>query len=295
MPSLKEIQTRIASVQTTRQVTSAMKMVSAAKLKRAQDAIHQIRPYAEKLHEILTTLSASLSNSDESPYTRQREPEKVLILLISSNRGLCGAFNATITKKAIELAQTKYSEQLNKGNVQFLAIGKRGEQILKGLHLKLADNHNELFNQLTFDPVAHIANELMDKFICRDYDRIDLVYNEFKNAAVQIPRTEQYLPVEELPPEENGSKIQNNNFIFEPSEEEIVRELIPRSLRIQLYKALLDSNTAEQGARMTSMHQATDNATELVKELTLTYNKVRQTAITNQIIEVTNGALALEG
>ena len=290
MASLKEIRTRITSVKNTRQVTSAMKMVSAAKLKKAQDAILQIRPYADKLHEIQTSLSTSLENSEDSVFTQQRVPEKVLIVLISSNRGLCGAFNSAIGKTAVELANTRYDKQLKSGNLDFLVVGKQGEKSLKSQKLTAVGEANHIFDTLDFEHVSKLAGSLMDDFEAKKYDRIELVYNQFKNAAVQICATEQFLPVEVKVEEETTSNL---NFIYEPSMEEIVQELIPRSLKIQFYRALLDSNAAEHGARMTAMHKATDNASDLISDLTLTFNKARQTAITNAIIEVTGGAEAL--
>ncbi len=290
MSNLKEIRTRISSVKTTRQVTSAMKMVSAAKLKKAQDAILRIRPYAGKIHEILTMLTASLENTGDSPYTEQRSPEKLLIVLISSNRGLCGAFNTTVSKKAVELAVSKYRDQLEAGNADFYAIGKQGERFLKARKMNVVAQGNHILDALDFEQVVPVAEQLMADFKARRYDRIVLVYNQFKNAAVQITVAEQFLPVET--PVKEKKKVETN-YIFEPSQQAIAAQLIPRSLKIQLYKALLDSNAAEHGARMTAMHQATDNATELIQELTITFNKVRQTAITNEILEVTNGAEAL--
>lgn len=292
MAGLKEIRTRIASVKTTRQVTSAMKMVSAAKLKKAQDAILQIRPYAEKLHHILTTLSASLDNVEDSVYTVTRQPEKVLLILVSSNRGLCGGFNTNITKKAIEVARVKYSEQLKLGNLDFMCIGKQGQRQLKHRGFHVVADENDLFNELIFDNVARIAKEVMIAFEDKKYDRVELVYNQFKNAAVQEQTAEQFLPVE-MPDEEEDNA--NYDFIYEPSKEYIIQELIPRSLKIQFYKALLDSNAAEHGARMTAMHQATDNATTLIGDLTLEYNKARQAAITGEILEIVGGAEALKG
>lgn len=290
MSNLKEIRTRIASVKTTRQVTAAMKMVSAAKLKKAQDAILHIRPYAGKIYEIMTLLTACLEDTGDSPYTEQRPPEKVLIVLISSNRGLCGAFNSSISKKAVELAISKYSRQLEAGNVDFYAIGKQGERYLKSRKMQVVDQANHIFEALHFDQAAPVAEQLMSAFKTRQYDRIVLVYNQFKNAAVQITVAEQFLPVDLTVLDKKKVKT---NFIFEPSQDAIVNQLIPHSLKIQLYRALLDSNAAEHGARMTAMHQATDNATELIRELTITFNKARQTAITNEILEVTNGAEAL--
>lgn len=278
-------------MKTTRQVTSAMKMVSAAKLKKAQDAIVQIRPYAQKLSELLSSLGAVLDNNPDSVYTLQRAPEKVLIVLISSNRGLCGGFNSSVTKKALSWAKSAYPRQLKDGRVEFMVIGKQGEKIMRSYHYLPALGHNELFDHLNFDNVSLIARQLMDAFTSGKYDRIDLVYNSFINAAQQEQVSEQFLPV--LPALPDNKKSTAVDYIYEPSLEEIVEKLIPRSLKIQFYKALLNSHAAEHGARMTAMHKATDNATELINELTLTFNKARQAAITNAILEVTNGAEAL--
>ena len=252
-------------------MTSAMKMVSAAKLKKAQDAILQIRPYADKLHEILSSISSSLENSDESVYTQQREPEKVLIILVSSNRGLCGAFNTNIAKTAYELALTKYNRQLKSGQLGFLIVGKQGEKYLKLKKMPVVGQANDLLDLLTFEQTSKLATNLMADFEEQKYDRVELVYNEFKNAAVQIPTAEQFLPV--AMQNEEDESTSHFDFIYEPTKEQIVEELIPRSLKIQLYRALLDSNAAEQGARMTAMHKATDNATDLIKDLTLTSTK----------------------
>ena len=293
MANLKEIRTRITSVKTTRQVTSAMKMVSAAKLKKAQDAILQIRPYAEKLSELLSSLGAALDNNADSVYTVQRDPEKVLIVLISSNRGLCGGFNSYVSKMGIQLAKTKYKKQLASGKLDFIAIGKQGGKILRSYQIKEQAEKNYLFDNLNFDHVSVEVQEIMDAFVSGKYDRVELVYNKFINAAVQEQVTEQFLPV--LPAAADQKKRSNVDYLFEPSLELIVEELIPRSLKIQFYKALLDSHAAEHGARMTAMHKATDNATELINELTLNFNKARQAAITNAILEVTNGAEALNG
>ena len=293
MAGLKEIRTRIASVKTTRQVTSAMKMVSAAKLKKAQDAILQIRPYAEKLHQILTSLSASLENVEDSVYTQSRVPEKVLIVLVTSNRGLCGGFNSNISKKAVELVRTKYNRQLQLEQVEFMCIGKQGERQVKHRGMKVTNSKNDIFDSLTFENVSEVATELMKGFSERKYDRIELVYNQFKNAAVQVQTTEQFLPVEME--KEDTKQTTSYDFIYEPSKEYIIQELIPRSLKIQFYKALLDSNAAEHGARMTAMHQATDNATEILGDLTLQYNKARQATITGEILEIVSGAEALKG
>jgi F-type H+-transporting ATPase subunit gamma len=293
MANLKEIRTRITSVKTTRQVTSAMKMVSAAKLKKAQDAILQIRPYAGKLSELLSLISSNLEDMDQSVYTFKRIPEKVLIIVVSSNRGLCGGFNSYVTKMAIMLAKTTYSKQLISGKLDFMAIGKQAEKILRSYNLHPVAGHNDLFDALTFDNVSEVAKTIMADFVNGKYDRIELVYNKFINAAFQEQVSEQFLPV--LPAIPDRKKLTNTNYIYEPSLEFIVEELIPRSLKIQVYKALLDSHAAEHGARMTAMHKATDNASDLINELTLTFNKARQAAITNAILEVTNGAEALNG
>ena len=293
MANLKEIRTRITSVKTTRQVTSAMKMVSAAKLKKAQDAILQIRPYAEKLSQLLSFLSSALENNSDSVYTVQRNPENVLIVLVSSNRGLCGGFNSYISKKAISLAKTKYSKQLKTGSVDFLVVGKQGGKILKSYDFHPVGDKNYLFDDLNFENVSVVVQSVMGDFVSGKYDRVEVVYNKFINAAVQEQVSEQFLPV--LPAEIDLKKRTNVDYIYEPSLEKIVEELIPRSLKIQFYKALLDSHAAEHGARMTAMHKATDNASDLIEELTLTFNKARQAAITNAILEVTNGAEALNG
>ncbi len=293
MANLKEIRTRITSVRTTRQVTSAMKMVSAAKLKKAQDAILQIRPYAEKLSDLLSSLSSALDNSADSVFTVQRNPDKVLIVLVSSNRGLCGGFNSYISKKAIFLAKTKYKNQLNSGKLDFIVIGKQAGKILRSYQIPIQGEKNYLFDNLTFDHVSVEVKAIMADFVNGKYDRVELVYNKFVNAAFQELVSEQFLPV--LPIADDKKERNNTNYIYEPSLENIVAELIPRSLAIQFYKALLDSHAAEHGARMTAMHKATDNASDLIDELTLTFNKARQASVTNAILEVTNAAEALNG
>lgn len=294
MGSLKEIRTRISSVTSTRQITQAMKMVSAAKLKRAQDAIIQMRPYATKLHEILTSLTASLDDREDNKYGQQREIKKVLIVTVTSNRGLCGAFNANVVKRAIELVEKDYSELLADKKVDFVNIGKKSGDLLRTKGFNVIANHNEVYEKLNFENVALIAQELMNLFTEGKYDRIDLVYNQFKNAAVQILTKEQFLPVV-MDNKDDKTSGPSKDYIFEPSKESIVNELIPKSLKVQVYKALLDSHAAEHGARMTAMHKATDNATELIRELKLHYNKARQSAITNEILEIVGGAEALKG
>lgn len=285
MANLKEIRNRITSVSSTMQITSAMKMVSAAKLKKAQDAITAMRPYAEKLTELLQNLSATLEGEVGGSYTAQREVKKVLLVAITSNRGLCGAFNANVIKEIKNCADKYQGVQ-----VDVLAIGKKGNDVLKKTYTVI-DNQSTVFDNLTFDNAAEIANSLTEKFFAGDYDRIELVYNQFKNAATQIVKAEQFLP---LAPITKGEAV-SGDYIFEPSKEEIVMTLIPKSLKTQLYKAIRDSFAAEHGARMTAMHKATDNATELRNQLKLTYNKARQAAITGEILEIVGGAEALNG
>ena len=287
MANLKEIRLRITSVGSTMQITSAMKMVSAAKLKRAQDAIIQMRPYANKLTELLKNLSASLDSSDGGVYTQEREIKNVLLVTVTSNRGLCGGFNAYIMKKAKALINEEYAN----AKVSILSIGKKSSEHFTKNGFNVASTHDALFGDLTFDNVAIVAEGIMKQFVKGDYDKVVLVYNQFKNAATQIIMTENFLPVQAA---ENNSEIVVD-YIFEPTKQEIVEQLIPKSLKTQLFKAVLDSHAAEHGARMTAMHKATDNASELKKELTLTYNKARQAAITNEILEIVGGAEALSG
>ncbi len=284
MANLKEIRNRISSVKSTMQITSAMKMVSAAKLKKAQDAITAMRPYADKLTELLQSLSATLDSDSGSKFAVQRPENRVLVVAITSNRGLCGAFNSNIVKEATRLSEEEYSGS----ETSMLTIGKKGNDILKKAQ-KVIMNNNEVFDNLTFENVAEIAEMLMDKFESAEYDKIVLVYNSFKNAATQIVKTEQFLPII---PIDSDSAV-NLDYIFEPSKAEIVEELIPKSLKTQLYKAIRDSFASEHGARMTAMHKATDNATELRDQLTLSYNKARQAAITGEILEIVGGAEAL--
>ena len=285
MANLKEIRTRIGSVASTMQITSAMKMVSAAKLKRAQDAITQMRPYAEKLREILVNISGTLEGSAEGAYSQEREVKKVLIVAIASNRGLCGAFNANIFK-----ATEKRIKELSDKEVEVYAIGKRSADYFSGKH-KVYKSDVEIFNELNYDNVSVMAQEVMDAFVNGEFDKVEIIYNEFKNAATQEVITQQFIPVVA---EENEAADVNADYIFEPSKSSIVVDLIPKSLKIQFYKSLLDSHASEHGARMTAMHKATDNANELKAELTLTYNRQRQAAITNEILEIVGGAEALK-
>ncbi|RBP34638.1 ATP synthase F1 subcomplex gamma subunit [Oceanihabitans sediminis] len=284
MANLKEIRNRITSVSSTMQITSAMKMVSAAKLKKAQDAITAMRPYSDKLTELLQSLSATLEGDSGSKYAEQREVEKVLIVAVTSNRGLCGAFNSNIIKQVNLLTSEKYANQ----EVSYVAIGKKANDAFNKTN-KVIANNCDIFDDLTFDNVAEIAEMLMEKFVAGEFDKIEIVYNRFKNAATQIVTTEQFLPIVPI----EGEADTNSDYIFEPSKLEIVEELIPKSLKTQLYKGIRDSFASEHGARMTAMHKATDNATELRDQLKLTYNKARQAAITNEILEIVGGAEAL--
>ncbi len=294
MASLKEVRTRITSVNSTRQITSAMKMVAASKLRRAQTAVLNMRPYAQKLHSIMQDISNDLDNSDEGTYATYRGDDRVLIVTITSNRGLCGAFNANIVKSAITLIEDKYSEQFKKGNVNLMCIGNKGADGLISAGYKPIDVITDVFDHLSFESTIPIAEELMLLFSDKKYDKIVLIYNQFKNAAVQLLQEEQFLPVVETSENETDSKDESKaNYIFEPNKEEILEALVPKAIKVQLYKALLDSFASEHGARMTAMHQATENADEMLKDLKLTYNKARQASITNEILEIVGGAEAL--
>lgn len=286
MANLKEIRNRISSVSSTMQITSAMKMVSAAKLKKAQDAITAMRPYAEKLTTLLQDLSASLEGDVVGKFSQERPINNVLVVVITSNRGLCGAFNSNVLKETKQLIQQKYAGK----KVDFLTIGKKGNDILRKTDTVI-QNESSVFDNLTYENTAQIAEYLMQLFSDAKYDRIELVYNQFKNAATQIVMKEQFLPIVAQQTEAKAT----TDYIFEPSKEEIVLELIPKMLKTQLYKAVRDSFAAEHGARMTAMHKATDNATDLRNQLKLTYNKARQAAITNEILEIVGGAEALNG
>jgi F-type H+-transporting ATPase subunit gamma len=294
MANLKIIRIRIASVKSTRQITSAMKMVSAAKLRRAQDKIVRLRPYANKLHEILVGVTQSLvDNEEDNIYGRKSDPEKILVVVITSNRGLCGGFNSNVIKETKKVIAEKYYKQAKKGNLWFIAIGKKGFEFLRRQKLNILEEDNQLFNTLTFTNVSGVAERIMQHFVSGKFDKVDIIYNQFKNAAVQNLTNEVFLPVETEHSEKTILTLVD--YIYEPTKEEIVKELIPKSLKIQFYKAVLDSFVAEHGARMTAMHKATDNATQLIKDLTLQYNKARQASITNQILEVVSGAEALKG
>jgi F-type H+-transporting ATPase subunit gamma len=301
MANLKEVRNRITSVSSTQQITKAMKMVSAAKLKRATNAIVQLRPYANKLNDLLANLSASLEDS-ASPYLQQREPVRVLVIVVSSNRGLAGAFNTNVIKAANNLIAEKYSEQLTKGNVSIVAIGKKSQEFFQRRKYNVIGNNNDLYLDLNFINASKITEGIMKGFINGDYDRVELVYNHFRNAAVQFQVAEQLLPFpkpEAKPKEISKTKdavIETQvDYILEPSQEEIVEQLIPKNIKIQLYRAVLDSNASEHGARMTAMDKATENAGDLLKALKLSYNQARQAAITTELTEIVSGAAALGG
>ncbi|MGB6092865.1 MAG: ATP synthase F1 subunit gamma [Moheibacter sp.] len=289
MANLKEIRSRISSVASTMQITSAMKMVSAAKLKRAQDAILQLRPYADKLRDILQNISSNLDGSVGGELTVQREVKKLLLIVVTSNRGLAGAFNSSVVKKANSIIFESKDAGIE---VEILAIGKKGHDLLKK-HTEIYKNSSSIWDDLTYETDAALSEEVVEKFSNSEFDQVRIIYNQFKNAATQIVTDEQYLPVE-LSADETAEHAVHADYIFEPSKEKILTDLIPQTLKTQLYKTILDSNASEHGARMTAMHKATDNADTLRKELVLQYNKERQAAITNEILEIVGGAEALD-
>ncbi|TAE41584.1 MAG: ATP synthase F1 subunit gamma [Runella slithyformis] len=293
MPSLKEVRSRIVSVNSTQQITKAMKMVAAAKLRRAQDNILQMRPYAKKLNEMLATVSSGAETAAESPFKKARIVERVLVVVVTSDRGLCGAFNTNVIKAATSLIQEKYASQAAKGNVEILSFGKKGSEAFGRRGYKVNNDYTDVFSRLSFGVVKEAAEGIMTDFENGRYDAVEFVFNEFKNVATQIIRTEQLLPI--VADAEALKKMPKSavNYIFEPSEAEIVNDLIPKTLKIQLYRAVLESNASEHGARMTAMDKATENAGDLLKELRLIYNRTRQAAITKEILEIVGGAEAL--
>jgi F-type H+-transporting ATPase subunit gamma len=290
MANLKEVKERIKSVSSTQQITKAMKMVAAAKLRKAQDRIIKMRPYASRLSGVLTNVSANMEANVSSPYTVQRAADQVLIILITSDRGLCGAFNSSIFKAAMRIVKEKYERQFAQDRVTFLPLGKKALDYVKRRNLNHIADHSDIFGRLTYDESRGIANQVMQFFADGRFDRVELVYNSFKNVATQIVNTEQFLPIAV----ETGAEHEAaTEYIFEPNPEYIVEELIPLSLNIQFFKSLLESNASEHGARMTAMDKATENAGELLKQLKLTYNSTRQAAITKEILEIVGGAEAL--
>jgi F-type H+-transporting ATPase subunit gamma len=293
MPSLKEVKSRINTTISTQQITKAMKMVSAAKLRRAQDRITQMRPFAQKLNAILKNLSAAQTGSDnDNWYSDEREENKILIVGISSDRGLCGSFNSNVFKAINRIIEESYSAQFKKGNVTILSIGKKTGDYFGKRKCNMVADYTLLFSALSYENVSKAADFIMESFKAGKFDKVVVVYNEFKNVATQILRVEQMLPI--LPPQNNINDTNQVDYIYQPNQEEILNGLIPKSLTVQLYKAILDSNAAEHGARMTAMDKATDNAGELLKQLRLTYNRTRQAAITKEILEIVGGAEALK-
>ncbi|MBR3914249.1 MAG: ATP synthase F1 subunit gamma [Bacteroidales bacterium] len=291
MANLKEVRTRIESVNSTKQITSAMKMVAASKLRKSQNAIMSLRPYAEKFSEMLAL--TTVNGQQSTVFAEVREDGKILIIPLSSNKGLCGVFNANVIRATMNLIKEEYQELYDNDRIDILCIGSKVEETLKFKKYNVVGNHNELLDDLTYDNAAVFAERLMKDFEDKKYDKIVFVYNQFKNAATQILVTEQFLPMSSQQSAVRGQS--DTDFIFQPNKEEILGTMIPKSLKLQVYKILLDSFASEQGARMISMTQATDNATELLKELNLTYNKARQSAITNELVEIVSGADALKG
>lgn len=293
MPSLKEVKSRINTTISTQQITKAMKMVSAAKLRRAQDRITQMRPFAQKLNAILKNLSgAQLEGDNDNWYSTVRAENKILIISVSSDRGLCGSFNSIVFKSVNRLIEEKYPEQFRKGNVTILSIGKKTADYFGKRKCNLIGDYTLLYSSLSFENVSAAAEFIMKGFKEGKFDKVELVYNEFKNVATQILRVEPFLPI--VPADDKNSLRVDIDYIYQPSQEEIISGLIPKSLKVQLYKAVLDSNAAEHGARMTAMDKATENAGELLKQLKLTYNRTRQAAITKEILEIVGGAEALK-
>jgi F-type H+-transporting ATPase subunit gamma len=294
MPNLKEVKNRITSVMSTQQITKAMKMVAAAKLRKSQERITQIRPYAQKLNAILKNLSeAQLSGDGDNWYSQVREEKRILVVAVSSDRGLCGSFNTNVMKGVTRLIQEKYEAQSRKGNVVVLPIGRKATEFFGKRKIEVVGQYSNLFSSLTFEGASEVGEYIMKAFREGKFDKVELVYNEFKNVATQILRVEQLLPVVSPKPEAGASSKQTD-YIYQPSQQEIVEALIPNSLKVQIFKGLLDSNAAENGARMTAMDKATENAGELLKELKLSYNRSRQAAITKEILEIVGGAEALK-
>ena len=291
MANLKEVRTRIRSVKSTQQITKAMKMVAASKLRKAQDAILQLRPFTEKLSEILQNVVRSTENSSPSQFAEIRDVERVLIVLITSDRGLCGAFNSNVIKKTLALIEEQYRSVHNSGQLYLLPIGQKGYEYFKKRGYNVIEEYSKVFSQLSFDNVKEAADSAMDSFLNRELDKVVLVYNEFKNVATQILCVEQFLPL--TPDVEENEQNMTADYIFEPSKSDIKQDLIPQSLRIQFYKAVLESNASEHGARMTAMEIATENADELLSDLQIIYNRTRQAAITKEILDIVGGAEAL--
>ncbi|MBO9594401.1 MAG: ATP synthase F1 subunit gamma [Niabella sp.] len=289
---LKEVRNRISSVQSMQQITKAMKMVSAAKFRRAQDAILQMRPYAQKLQEMLSNIVSNNDGDTEMALAAERPVEKVLVIAITSDRGLAGAFNANVVKLTKSLIREKYQRQSEKGNVTIWNLGKKGYEALTKAGYKTDDTYKDIFLQLSFENVQKIATEAMKAFEEKKFDAVEIVYSQFRNAATQIFTVEPFLPIPKVEKKEGVAKA---DFIFDPNKEELVAELMPKILNTQLFKAVLDSNASEHGARMTSMDKASENANEMLRNLKLSYNRARQAAITTELTEIVSGAAALQG
>ncbi len=290
--ALKEVRNRIASVQSTQQITKAMKMVSAAKLRRAQDAIIQMRPYAQKLQEMLQNIVSNADGDVDLRLAAERPVKKLLVILITSDRGLCGGYNSNLIKLAKEVIREKYAAVAEKSNTEILPVGKKGYEHFTKNKFKVIDKYWNIFSDLSFDNVASVSKFAMDAFINGEVDAVELVYSEFKNAATQTYIAEQFLPIKKTENKKGDAKA---DFIFEPGKDILIRELMPKILNTQLYKAILDANASEHGARMTAMDKATDNAQELLKSLKISYNRARQAAITTELTEIVSGAAALQG
>ena len=302
MANLKEVRLRIESVNSTKQITSAMKMVAASKLRKSQNAIMALRPYAEKFSEIMAkVMTQTQTQTQTQSFSEEREGGRVLIIPLSSNKGLCGVFNANVIRATINLVKEKYQTHLDNDKLDILCVGSKVEESLKFKKYPVKANENVLLDNLTYDNAASFAERLMKDFEDKKYDKIIFVYNQFKNAATQVLMTEQFLPIvrqqddKTTRQQDNKTTSSELDYIFQPNKEDIYNEMVPKSLKMQVYKILLDSYASEQGARMVSMTQATDNATELLKELNLSYNKARQSAITNELVEIVSGAEALKG
>ena len=293
MANLKEIRIRISSVKSTRQITSAMKMVSAAKLRRAQDNIIQMRPFSEKLSKMLLDISNNLALIEDNEHVLPREINRIALVVITSNKGLCGAFNANVIKRTVQQIHEEYRDLNANKLVDIITIGKKGSEFFKGKGYNVVSSHDALFDNLTYEEVVPFVKEITKQYLNGYYDKVEYIYNQFKNAAVQELTVDQLLPLKADDVE--NTEENNTHYIYEPSEKEIMIQLVPKVIRINFYRALLDSYASEHGARMTAMHKATDNATELIKDLTLQYNKARQASITNEILEIVSGAEALKG
>jgi F-type H+-transporting ATPase subunit gamma len=289
---LKEVRNRIKSVTSTQQITKAMKMVSAAKLRRAQDAIIQMRPYAEKLQEMLSNIVSSSSGDMELPLADARPAERILMIPVTSDRGLCGAYNTNIIKLTRQVINEKYAKQQAAGNVTILPLGKKGYEYFQRYGFKVVDNFWTVFADLNFDNVRNAAAYAQQAFLNKEFDRVELVYSQFRNAATQVFVAEPYLPIPKIENKENNKQ---SDFIFEPTKEVLLQELMPKILNTQVYKAVLDANASEHGARMTAMDKASENANELLRSLKISYNRARQAAITTELTEIVSGAAALQG